>query len=240
MTIRPTPRLRLATAVAAALCSLAVMLSMPALLESQPLGSITGTVKVARPPAAPAPTKVTRQTDVCGSSVASDAVVTGPGKTLAATAVWLEGVAKRAGVKGRDVTLDQQRCRFAPRVQTATVGSTLLVTSRDRVLHNVHGFLGDRTLFNIAVPVPGMTIRKPLAEAGHVRFQCDAGHTWMAAHIRVFPHPYHATSGADGTFRIADVPPGTYRWKAWHERLGEKTASVTVAAGQAARVTIQY
>jgi plastocyanin len=238
MTIRTTHRL--ASLVVAALGSLAVLLSMPVLLESQPLGSLTGTVEVARPPAAPAPTKVTRQTDVCGTSVASDAVVTGPGKTLAATAVWLEGVAKRAGVKGRDIALDQQRCRFVPRIHTATVGSTLLVTSRDRVLHNVHAFLGGRTLFNIAVPVPGMTIRKPLTEVGHVRFQCDAGHTWMAAHIRVFNHPYHATSSADGTFRIADVPPGTYRWKVWHETLGEKTASVTVAAGQAARVTIQY
>ncbi len=240
MITRSPTRLRLASAAVAAFASLAVLVSMPALLESQPLGSIAGTVKVARPPAAAAPAKVARQTDVCGTSVASDAVVTGPGKTLAATAVWLEGVAKRAGVKGRDITLDQRRCRFEPRIQTATKGSTLLVTSRDRVLHNVHGFVGDRTLFNVAVPVPGMTIRKPLAEAGHIRFQCDAGHTWMAAHVWVFDHPYHAMSGADGTFRIPDVPPGTYRWKAWHERLGEKTASVTVAAGQPARITIQY
>ena len=232
--------LRRASAIAGVLTTLAALVAMPALLESQPLGSVTGSVKVARPPAAPAPTKVTRQMDVCGSTVASDAVVTGPGNTLAATAVWLEGVARRAGVEGRDVTLDQRRCRFEPRVQTATVGSTLLVTSRDRVLHNVHGFVGNRTLFNIAVPVPGMTIRKQLSQAAHIRFQCDAGHNWMAAHVWVFDHPYHATSAVDGTFRIPDVPPGTYRWKAWHERLGEKTASVTVAAGQAVRVTIQY
>lgn len=240
MNVRAAVPPRLATAVTAVVTMVAGLVSMPALLESQPLGSVTGTVKVARPPAAPAPTKVTRQTEACGTSVASDAVVTGPGKTLAATAVWLEGVAKRAGVKGRDVTLDQHRCRFEPRVQTATVGSTLLVTSRDRVLHNVHGFVGERTLFNIAVPVPGMTIRKPLSQAGSVRFQCDAGHTWMAAYVKVFDHPYHATSAANGTFRIPEVPPGTYRWKAWHERLGERTASVTIAAGQAASVTIQY
>lgn len=240
MTVRVSVPLRFASAAAALLTTATVLVAMPALLESQPLGSVTGTVKVARPPAAPAPAKVTRQTDVCGTSVASDAVVTGPGKTLAATAVWLEGVAKRAGVKGRDIHLDQHRCRFEPRTQTATIGSTLVVKSRDRVLHNVHGFVGDRTLFNIAVPVPGMSIRKPLSQAGLVRFQCDAGHTWMAAHVRVFDHPYHATSAANGTFTIADVPPGTYRWKAWHERLGEKTASVTVAAGQAASVTIQY
>jgi hypothetical protein len=229
--------MRLARAAAA--LTAVILLATPFMLEGQPLGVVGGVVNVANPPAAPAPTVVTRQTEVCGSSVANDAVVTGPNKTLAATVFWLEGVPARAGGV-RDARLDQRRCRFEPRVQTATKGSKLLVTSQDRVLHNVHALLGDRTIFNVAVPMPGLIIKQALKKTGHLRFQCDAGHAWMAAHLWVFDHPYHATSARDGTFRIADVPPGTYRWKAWHERLGEKSGSVTVAAGGPARVAVRY
>ncbi|MBI2893427.1 MAG: carboxypeptidase regulatory-like domain-containing protein [Deltaproteobacteria bacterium] len=222
------------------LAAATVLVVHPATLEGQQTGSVTGTVRVAKVPAAAAPAKVPRQTEVCGTSVEAGDVVTGRDGTLGGAVVWLEGVAKRAGVRPRDITLDQQRCRFLPRIQTATVGANVSLTSRDAVLHNVHGFLGERTIFNVAIPVAGMTIRKPLSEAGHVHFRCDAGHTWMAAHIQVFDHPYHMATATDGAFRIPDVPPGSYRLRSWHERLGEKTTPVTVAAGQAANLTVQY
>lgn len=227
-------------AAGAVLAAAVVMVVHPTALEGQEVGTVAGSVRVGKAPAPTAPAKVPRQTEVCGTSVEADDVVTGPGGTLGAAVVWLEGAAKRTGVRPRDLTLDQQRCRFVPRVQSATVGANLALTSRDAVLHNVHGFLGERTLFNVAIPVAGMTIRKQLTEAGRVHFRCDAGHTWMGAHIHVFDHPYHVTTGRDGAFRIPDVPPGSYRLKVWHERLGEKTSPVTVAAGQAASVTFQY
>ena len=34
----------------------------------------------------------------------------------------------------------------------------------------------------------------------------------------------------DGSYSIGDVPPGTYKVKAWHEALGQKEFEVTVAA----------
>jgi hypothetical protein len=39
-------------------------------------------------------------------------------------------------------------------------------------------------------------------------------------------------TGADGRFvHAADVPPGEYTLRAWHERLGAVEQKVTVAAG---------
>jgi hypothetical protein len=43
-------------------------------------------------------------------------------------------------------------------------------------------------------------------------------------------HPFFAVSGDNGSFTITGLPAGTYEIEAWHEKLGRKTASVTVPA----------
>ena len=52
----------------------------------------------------------------------------------------------------------------------------------------------------------------------------------MLAYVGVFPHPFFSTTGADGKFTISGLDAGTYEITAWHERLGTKTATVTVGA----------
>lgn len=233
--LQKKPRLLVA---ALAFAVTGVMLLPLGNLGADPTGSVRGTVKVARAPAAPAPLRVTSAQQHCGQSVPSDELVVGRGGLLANAVVWLDGAAAPAGSRPAtvSVTLDQQRCRFTPHVSTATAGAQLALTSRDPVLHNVHAFLGARTLFNVAIPVAGMVVRKPLPDPGRVTVKCDV-HSWMSAHVHVFRHPYHAVTGADGTFQIPRVPPGTYPVKLWHERLGEKSASATVAAGA---VTVNF
>jgi hypothetical protein len=54
----------------------------------------------------------------------------------------------------------------------------------------------------------------------------------MAAWVGVTSHPFCAVTGADGSFRIAGVPPGRYTIEAWHERFGTRTADVTLDARQ--------
>jgi hypothetical protein len=46
--------------------------------------------------------------------------------------------------------------------------------------------------------------------------------------------------GADGTFEIASLPPGTYTLEAWHEKLGTMTRQVVVTAKQAKDVTFVF
>jgi hypothetical protein len=46
----------------------------------------------------------------------------------------------------------------------------------------------------------------------------------------VLPHPYFAITGDDGTFTIKNLPPGTYKLTAWHEKAGTQTADITLAA----------
>ena len=232
---KPITRTMMVSALVAA--GVGLLLLPSARLDADPTGSVRGTVKVNHPPAAPAPLRVTTAQQQCGQTVPNDVLQVGRGNVLANAVVWLEGAAAPAGRPAPvAVELDQQHCRFSPHVSTATVGAQLTLKSRDPLLHNVHAFLGTRTLFNVAIPMAGMTVRKPLNDPGHVTVKCDV-HAWMSAHVHVFRHPYHAVTAADGTFTIPRVPPGTYPVKVWHETLGERSASATVAAGA---VTVNF
>jgi hypothetical protein len=54
----------------------------------------------------------------------------------------------------------------------------------------------------------------------------------MAAWVGVVDHPYFAVTSESGAFELPNLPPGTYTIEAWHEKLGTKTAEVTIAPGQ--------
>src|SRR5438445_10029621 len=59
-------------------------------------------------------------------------------------------------------------------------------------------------------------ITRRLTRPGVVRVRCDA-HPHMFAWLIVHDSPYVAVTDDRGAFRIADVPPGTYKVTMWHE-----------------------
>jgi hypothetical protein len=46
--------------------------------------------------------------------------------------------------------------------------------------------------------------------------------------------------GEDGKYAVKGLPAGTYTVTAWHEKLGEKTAQVTVPAAGDATADFAY
>jgi hypothetical protein len=66
-------------------------------------------------------------------------------------------------------------------------------------------------------------------EVGRVDVFC-AIHTKMHCIILVVPNPHFALADARGRFVIKDVPAGTYKLRAWHERLPSQTHEVVVPA----------
>ncbi len=150
--------------------------------------------------------------------------------------IWLEGVKATPGASTAHSIVNSD-CRFEPHVQSMTVGEELKVVNRDPLLHNTHPvYLGDKsTLFNIALPEQGQEVKKKVKKPGVLKVQCDAGHVWMRAFVHVFEHPFHAVTGADGSFVIAGIPPGKYTLKAWHEAGGTQSMEVEVAAAPVQR-----
>lgn len=129
------------------------------------------------------------------------------------------------------VTLDQNGCRYHPHVLGIMVGQTLNIKNSDGILHNIKAMGKKNRPFNVSQPNVTTTARTFSAEEVMIPLECNV-HGWMNAFIGVLPHPFFAVSGADGSFKISGLPPGTYTIEAWHEKYGVQTATVTVAGSE--------
>ena len=135
------------------------------------------------------------------------------------------------------LVLDNASCRFDPHVAVLTTGSILEATNSDRFFHSVHVY----GLFNINVGLgPGQSkVIRTLSRPGRFVVRCDV-HGWMRAYLWVEDHPYHAVSTEDGSFRIEDVPAGSYTLSAWHEVLGRQELTVAFREGEVSHLNLVY
>jgi hypothetical protein len=181
----------------------------------------------------------TKDRDVCGGTRDEAAIRVGADKGVGDAVVYLKGVAKGKpwGPLEKMPVLDQEKCMFKPAVQVVRAGKVEVVNS-DPVLHNAHGFYGQRTAFNLAMPDKGQKIVTELPRVGLVRVECDA-HGWMLAHVYVADSPYYALTNADGTFSLGDVPPGNYTLVATQYFAGDTEIPVTVKGGETAKLAIE-
>lgn len=181
----------------------------------------------------------TKDKEVCGGPRDEPQIRVGADKGVQDAVVYLKGVAKGKawGPVEKTPVLDQEKCIFRPAVQVVRAGKIDILNS-DPILHNTHGFYGQRTAFNLAMPDKGTKITSELPRPGLVRVECDA-HGWMLAHIYVADSPYYALTGADGSFTLTDVPPGTYTLVASQNFTGDTETQVTVKGGEAAKVAIE-
>lgn len=216
-----------------ALGMVGVFAAMQIAMGAEAGGSVTGVVTAAGKTLAPI--RVTIDQNVCGKELPDEAVVRDAQGHLANVVVTLVGVKARASTA--DAVVTNEKCRFTPRVQVARPNATVKTTSKDPMLHTTNAAnAGGKTLFNVALPFPGINIAKPIGGAGVVRLTCNT-HPWMRGFI-VVTDDMAAVTGADGRFRLADVPPGNYELRVWHEALKGVAQKVTVTAGKASEVTI--
>ena len=189
-------------------------------------GSITGTITTTAKGAAPV--RVTIDQKVCGNELPDEAIVVDAQGRLANAVVILTGV-KRAAAG--ETVLMNEKCRFGPRVQLARPNASVRTTSKDPILHTTQAQTENgRTIFNVALPVPGINISKPIGAAGTVRLNCNT-HPWMRGWV-IVTDDAAAISGADGKFTLDNIPPGTYELRVWHEALKGAPQRVVVVAGK--------
>jgi plastocyanin len=203
-------------------------------------GTINGTVTFngAVPTRKIVPTK---DTEVCGGIRDVPLIKVGPDKAVQEVVVYLKDVKKgKPWVKTapKIPVLDNHKCSFEPHVQVVAEGTDIGIHNSDPVLHNTHGFLDNRTVFNVALPIQGMEIKKPLKKSGLVRVDCDS-HGWMRGWIYVADSPYYDITDEKGSFKISDVPPGDYTLVIWQEETGTMEKPVSVKAKETVTVNIE-
>ncbi len=206
-------------------------------------GSLSGKITYKGTP--PKPKMLATKSDpVClkaHGAIPSEEMVVGPGGGLANVFVYvksgLEG--KKFRPPKKPVVLDQKGCQYRPHVLGVMARQKVEIVNDDDTLHNVHPVPKINREWNLAMPFKGQKVKKSFRkpEIG-IHVTCNV-HNWMSAYICVVDNPYYAVSGKDGSFTIDGIPDGTYTIAAWHEKLGEKTAQVTVKGGTVVNFTFQ-
>ena len=135
--------------------------------------------------------------------------------------------------------LDQDGCVYVPHVVAVQTGQSLEIKNSDGLLHNINARPTNQRGFNISQPTNMSMSRTFSAPEIMIPVECDV-HGWMEAYIGVTDHPYFAVTGEDGSFTIANLPPGDYVIETWHEEYGTQTQNVTVPASGEARAEFSY
>jgi len=165
--------------------------------------------------------------------------VAGPKGELADVVVSVQGISgKSTGASAPPVVLDQKGCEYIPSILAVQTDQKIVVKNSDPVLHNVHNVPGEGSgnkEKNEAQLPNGADLTFSFSKPENfLKFKCDV-HQWMFAWVSIFDHPYFAVSGKDGSFKIANVPPGKYKLQAAHRKAGTVTQEIEVKEGEPAK-----
>lgn len=168
-------------------------------------------------------------------------VTTGPAGELANVFVYIKDIKGSFPAPSQPVLLDQKGCQYFPHVNAVMVGQPLQIRNDDQTLHNVHAMPNVNSQFNEGQPVQGMVSTKKFdkPEITPFKIKCDV-HGWMKSYMAVMPHPFYAVSQNNGTFSIANLPPGSYTVVAWHEKYGQQEQQVTVGAKESKAINFTF
>jgi plastocyanin len=207
------------------------MVSVLAFSATAVAGTVSGTVKFEGTAPKLRPLKMDADPGCAkkhSGPVMSEMLVLGDGNTMANIFIRVKGVPGTHPAPSEPTVMDQNGCQYRPHVMGVMVGQKFLIKNSDGLLHNVHSLAKINQAFNRAMP--GAVTEAEFSfdkEELMFKIKCDV-HPWMSAYVGVMTHPFYDVTGEDGKFEIKGVPAGTYEVEAWHEKLGTKTASVTV------------
>ena len=135
--------------------------------------------------------------------------------------------------------VEQKGCMYMPHVLAVRANQPLEVVNDDATSHNIHPTPANNREWNKAEP-PGSKLEETFGrEEIAIPVKCNV-HPWMHGYIAVFKHPFFAVTGKDGSFDLSGLPPGTYTIKAWHEKLGTSTQTVTVGANETKEISFVF
>ncbi|HEX4346067.1 MAG TPA: hypothetical protein VHZ73_00755 [Vicinamibacterales bacterium] len=214
----------------ATLVGTAVLLATALPLGQSSTGTVTGRVILtSRVKGTPLPSNVYAPRAVQQHDAA-------PTPEIKNVVVYLKDVKYTGALPAMHAEIKQEHETFIPRVLAITKGSTIDFPNGDPFFHDVFS-LSSAATFDLGHYPPGQSRSEKFMKAGLVKVFCHI-HSQMSASILVLDHPYFAIPNLDGTFSLANVPPGHYTIVGWHERIGERAATVDVEPGKAASVTL--
>src|SRR3569832_896865 len=127
-----------------------------------------------------------------------------------------------------------ENCRIAPFVPPIRNHHQITLKNKDSIAHDIQAYTlkDDYTfaMFNKPLAPETVAVKEVKFRKDHYIFRSQCGvHDFMQSWGFAIGNPYFAVTAADGTFQIADLPPGEYHVIAWHPHLKVQAQRVTVA-----------
>jgi len=123
-------------------------------------------------------------------------------------------------------SISQKGAMFSPHILPVMAGTTVEWPNHDEILHNVFS-ISETKPFDLSLYKSPEMKRVTFDKPGRVDAFCSI-HKAMNCVILVLENPYFAATDERGRYVIPNVPPGTYKLKAWHERLPGQSREITV------------
>jgi len=123
--------------------------------------------------------------------------------------------------------ITQKGAMFSPHVLPIVVGTTVEWPNNDEIFHNVFS-ISDPKQFDLGLYKHPEIKRVTFDKSGRVDVFCSI-HAAMNCVILVLPTPHFAVTDEKGRYSITNVPPGTYKLRAWHERLPSQIKEIIVS-----------
>ena len=123
--------------------------------------------------------------------------------------------------------MNQKNLLFLPHVLPVLVGTTVDFLNLDTVLHNVFSPDACAAKFNLGSWPKGETRTYTFKKECFATLLCNV-HPEMEANVVALPTPYFAVTDTDGTYKMPDVPDGSYTVKSWRARLKGEVKTVAV------------
>jgi hypothetical protein len=115
--------------------------------------------------------------------------------------------------------LAQRNKSFSPHVLAVMQGTEVEFPNRDPYFHNVFSIYQGKP-FDLGLYESGSSKRIKFVRPGVSYIFCNI-HPEMSAAVVVLTTPYFAMTAADGSYSIAHVRPGSYRFQVWYELASE-------------------
>jgi len=143
-------------------------------------------------------------------------------------------IAKGSSARGHTLEIKQKDKQFWPQTAVVQRGTTVVFPNLDSLFHSVFSTSGrnsfDLGSYRSGDPARSVTLTTP----GVVEVFCNI-HAKMNANILVVPGPLFTKVGADGSYRIENVPVGSRRIVAWspNAKPAQQKIDVGSSGGQA-------
>jgi plastocyanin len=179
--------------------------------------------------ATPAPEPPARKTPERTATVTGK--VAGAGRGADEVYVYVQNVHGPAA-RGRSVEIAQKDKQFVPSVAVVQRGTKVTFPNFDAVYHNVFS-PGPPHAFDLGSYRAGEAPRAiEMTSPGVVELFCNM-HSKMHASVLVVPNALWTRVGADGSFRIDNVPVGARKLVAWSAKTKPADQTVEVGPGGA-------